>query len=150
MENNYVQLSLQISCFILTSEITPPTYFLLFYARWAIFRFFSLQSIMFVNRQKNIYFPGWDKILGCLLLQSPKFYNNGVTTLGTFIIFGLVRQVEVVQTFLPLIIIYIRGNIVYHHWGVHQFIGHCLNLQIPVRIYNIHIKACSLPIFKWV
>ena len=31
-----------------------------------------------------------------------------------------------VQTFQPLLAIYICGNFVNHHWGVQQFIGHCL------------------------
>ena len=31
-----------------------------------------------------------------------------------------------VQTFKPRIFIYRRGKFMYHYWGWHQFIGHCL------------------------
>ena len=57
--------------------------------------------------------------MGCLLHQSPKFYNNaflfvGLTTLGTFN--WLIRYLEIYHV-STTILIYIRGNFLLHHWG---------------------------------
>ena len=40
-----------------------------------------------------------------------------------------------VQTFQPLILIYWKGNFVYHHWGLYQFNGHC---HIPLDPCGFH------------
>ena len=54
--------------------------------------------------------------IGCLLHQSPKFYNNvflfvGLTTLGILIVWFIKLSVN---KFQPLSLIYRRGDFVYH------------------------------------
>ena len=72
--------------------------------------------------------PGRQGTLGCLLHQSPKFFNNvflfiGWTTLGTFIKFWLVGSFSWVPKSIQsqewVILCIIIGD-------VHKFIDHCL------------------------
>ena len=68
--------------------------------------------------------------MGCLLHESPKFYNNVflfvvLITLGTFKLN--------VQTFQPLIVINRRVNFVYNHWE-------CTLIYWP---------NCLIPLYSW-
>ena len=61
--------------------------------------------------------------MGCLSHYSPKFYYNvflfvGLSTVGTLVNFTwIVQIISSVQMFQSLIVMYRRGNFVYHHWG---------------------------------
>ncbi len=104
----------------------------------------------FVGKSAKRYnqFSGREEgTLGCLLHQSPKFYNKikrflirWLINFGTFIDFD-----GLVQRFLSQIIIYRRDNFVYHHWG------YTINLSaivftLPLDLCRYHIlftKGCT-------
>ena len=60
--------------------------------------------------------PEREGTMGCLLHQYPKFYNKVFLFFGLITIRTWVNFDWLAQTFQPLIVIYRRGNFVYHHW----------------------------------